>query len=402
MPQSILGGKKTVTSNFDSVFDGIIDRRASDSIKWQHYGDALPLWVADMDFRSPEPVIRALQERVAHGVFGYGFEPAELREVFTARLAELYGWRVAPEAVLFVPGVVTGFNWALRQFGKPGDGVLVQTPVYPPILSAPGCRDMLRQESALVQGRDGRYTIDMDGFAGAVTPLTRLFLLCNPHNPVGRVFSPAELSAMAEVCLRNDVLIISDEIHCDLLFPGERHQPIAALAPEIGRRTVTLMAPSKTYNIAGLKASVMIVEDLALRRRLSECLHDVAGSPNVLGMTAMLAAYREGGPWLEELLAYLTANRDYLLDYVAEELPGIHMVAPEATYLAWLDCRDASLPGSPFKFFLKQAKVALNDGCAFGPGGDGFVRLNFGCPRAILREALERMKQAIDLRLEVY
>jgi cystathionine beta-lyase len=380
-------------------FDELIDRRASDSIKWHAYdADVLPLWVADMDFRAPEPVIQALQQRVAHGVFGYCLAPPELREVIVERLARLYGWQVSTEDLVFTPGVVPGFNLAARAVTSPGDGMLVQTPVYPPILHAPANCSLTANEMELTRRPDGQYEVDFDLFAATITERTRVFLLCNPHNPVGRVFRRDELERLAELCLRHDIIICSDEIHCDLLFPGSQHIPIASLAPEIADRTITLMAPSKTYNIAGLYCSVAIIQNPELRQKFNTAGADLVGWPNILGYTAALAAYRDGQPWLDEVLRYLEGNRDFLLQYVAEHLPGISMAKPEATYLAWLDCHQAGLPGNPHEFFLKEAKVALNDGATFGPGGDGFVRLNFACPRATLVEALERMKTALSGR----
>jgi cystathionine beta-lyase len=375
--------------------DQVIDRRCTGSAKWTNYGDALPLWVADMDFRAPEPVIRALRERVEHGVFGYGCEPPELRPIVVERLHRLYGWQVEPEALLFVPGVVTGFNQAVHAVTSPGDGVLVQTPVYFPMLWAPANAGCTLDQMELTRQPDGSYDIDFDAFKAAITGRTRIFLLCNPHNPVGRVFRPGELERMAEICLRHDVIICSDEIHCDLLFSGQRHQPIAALSPEVGARTITLVAPSKTYNLAGIHASVAIVEDAELRKRFEDAAAGLVPHLDVMGYTAMVAAYRDGQPWLDELLSYLEANLDFLCDYVKNSLPGIGMARPEGTYLAWLDCRQAGIPGKPCEFFLEQAAVALNDGAAFGQGGEGFVRLNFACPRSTLEEALERMAGAL-------
>lgn len=377
-------------------FDRIIDRRGSDSIKWRAYGDALPLWVADMDFAAPEAVLDALRARVEHGVFGYAAEPPELREVLVAWLGRRFGWRVAPEALVFLPGVVSGFNVACRAAARPGEGVLVQTPVYPPMLAAAANFGLRRDEMQMTQGADGRYTVDLDAFDAAIAGDTRAFLLCSPHNPTGRIFTPAELTAMAEVCLRRDVIICSDEIHGDLVLDGGKHIPTAALDPEIGRRTITLMAPSKTFNIPGLAFSFAVVEDEALRARFTAAAKDIVPHINVLGYVAALAVYTEGEAWLEACLRYLSANRDALCDFVAQRLPGISMARPEATYLGWLDCRAAELPAGPHRFFLERAGVALNDGVAFGRGGEGFVRLNFGCPRATLMEALERMAAAVE------
>jgi cystathionine beta-lyase len=378
-------------------FDRVIDRRASDSNKWRKFpSDVLPLWVADMDFPSPPAVVAALRARVEQGFFGYLTEKAELSEVVADRLAKRYGWRVSPEAVVPIPGVIAGFNLACRALTTPGEGLLVQTPVYPPILRAAGNHGLTRDEQPLARGADGRYTVDLDAFAGAIRPRTRAFLLCNPHNPVGRVFERDDLAAMASACLRRDVWIIADEIHGDLLFDGRQHVPMASLAPEIEQRSVTLMAPSKTFNMPGLKCAVAIVPNTAVRERLVAPIGDLVPKINVLGHTAAVAAYRDGDPWLEALLRYLEGNRDFLAREV-ERLPAVRMAAPEATYLAWLDCRDSGL-ADPYRFFLERAKIALTDGTTFGPGGQGFVRLNFGCPRPLLAEALARMTRAMTDR----
>lgn len=376
-------------------FDHIIDRRNSDSIKWRWYGDALPLWVADMDFRAPEPVLRALRERVDHGIFGYAAEPPALRETLAAWLGRRFGWRVDPSAFVFVPGVVTGFNVACRAFCRPGEGVLVQTPVYPPILDAAANHGLARQDVPLIHDGAGRYAADAQAMAEAITSASRLFILCNPHNPTGRAFTEAELAHMAGVCLRHDLVICSDEIHCDLVFSGTRHIPMATLSPEVASRTVTLMAPSKTFNIPGLGFSLAIIEDRELRARFKAAAKDIVPHINALGYVAALAAYAEGEPWLEACLRYLEGNRDYLAEHVRSRMPGIRLQPPEATYLAWLDCREAGLGETPAEFFLKRAGVALNEGKIFGPGGEGFVRLNFGCPRATLSEALARMAEAL-------
>jgi cystathionine beta-lyase len=376
--------------------DQIIDRRGTCCYKWDRYPeDVLPLPVADMDFLSPQPVLRALRQRVDHGVFGYTEAPGALYDVIRERLDALYGWEVTKEQILFLPGVVVGFNLACHAIGEPGDGVLVQPPVYGPFLSAPGNARRALQ-CAEVQRSGDRYEVDFDAFEAAITDRTRTFILCNPHNPVGRVYERGELERMAEICLRHNVVICSDEIHCDLLFSGHEHIPIASLAPEVARKTITLMAPSKTFNIAGLKCSFAVIQDEALRERYRAAHAGLVSGVNLFGYAAALAAYSEGQEWLLQVLAYLEGNRDLLLDYVAKELPGIEMVVPEGTYLAWLDCRAAGIPGKPGAFFLEAARVALNDGEWFGPGGEGFVRLNFACTRALLQEALERMRGALQ------
>ena len=379
-------------------FDRVIERRPTNSNKWRKYpADVLPLWVADMDFPSPEPVVRALRERVDHGVYGYGFEGPEFGEVFVDRVQKRYGWTISPEALVMVPGVIPGLNVACHALTEPGDGLLMQLPVYPPILRSPTNHGLTRDGAPLGRERGGRYVADLDAFRASIHPRTRAFILCNPHNPVGRVFTREELAGMAGICLEHDIPIIADEIHCDLLFTGQRHVPVASLAPEIERRTITLMAPSKTFNLAGLKVSVAVIPDASLRERFMVARGDyVQAQVNILGYAGALAAYRDGQEWLDELMRYLEGNRDFVVDYVRRHLPGVSMVVPEGTYLAWLDCRSAGpAAADPFTFFLERAKVALNDGALFGAGGQGFVRLNFGTPRALLTEGLERMRRAL-------
>lgn len=378
-------------------FDCIIDRRETECIKWLEYGaGVLPMWVADMDFAAPEPVIAALRARVEHGVFGYEAHPPALVEAIVARLQQLYGWTVAPESIVFLPGVVTAFNLAAQAFLEPGDGLLIQTPVYPPFFGVTRTANAVTHGMELTRHADGYYSVNYDLFVRTITGRTRMFLLCNPHNPVGRVFREDELLSMAELCLRHDLLICSDEIHCDLIFSGHRHIPIAALAPEIAARTITLMAPSKTFNIAGLHCSFAVIPDIEVRRRYLAARRGIVDSVNVLGYTAALAAYQEGQPWLDAVLLYLEANRDFVVAFVEQFMPGVHVATPEGTYLAWLDCRSAGLPGNAHDFFLRKARVAVNDGATFGPGGEGFVRLNFGCPRALLEEGLERLRSALN------
>jgi cystathionine beta-lyase len=381
----------------DFDFDRLVDRRASDSNKWRKFpADVLPFWVADMDFPSPPAVVRALRERVEHGFFGYLAERNDLPEVVAERVAKRYGWRVSPEAVVTLPGVIAGFNQALRALTSPGDGLLIQTPVYPPILRSAGNHGLRRDEAGLARGANGRYTVDLDAFGAAFRERTRVFLLCNPHNPVGRLFGRAELEGMAAACLRRDAFIVADEIHCDLLLDGRAHVPMAAVAPEVEQRTITLMAPSKTFNLPGLKCAVGIIPNAPLRERFLAAAADLVPKIGVLGYTGALAAYRDGDDWLDALLRYLTDNRDFLVRQVRATLPGVAVAPGEATYLAWLDCRASPVAGrDPHTFFLERARVALNDGVAFGPGGEGFVRMNFGCPRPLLAEGLERMRAAL-------
>ncbi|HWQ46419.1 MAG TPA: PatB family C-S lyase [Longilinea sp.] len=382
-------------------FDHFPERRSTESVKWRIFDeDVLPMWVADMDFRSPEPVIQALHARVEHGIFGYPLPQDEFRQVVVERLANRYQWQVCPDDLIFLPGVVTGFNLVCQALTQTGQAAIIQTPVYFPFLSAPENAGLTRQENQLVMASDGRYEIDFDDFERQITPQTKMFILCNPHNPVGRVFTRPELERLAEICLRHDIYICSDEIHSDLIFSGYQHTPIATLGKQVSDRTVTLIAPSKTFNIAGLECSIAVVTNPKLRKRIEAARKGLVHGVNVLGLTAGLAAYKYGEGWLNELLVYLEGNRDFLSDFVMERLPGVRMSPMEGTYLAWLDCRGSNVADSACKSFLEKGRVALNNGADFGKGGEGFVRLNFGCPRSMLKDALERMEKVLEQKNE--
>lgn len=377
-------------------FDRVIERRGTDSAKWQRYrADVIPLWVADMDFISAQPIIQALHERADFGVLGYGWPPAGLRQVIQERLKGLYDWEVQEEQILFLPGIVPGLNLSYHAFSDRGDAVLAQPPVYFHFVNDPPAHGRLLQDPPLVR-RGNTYEIDFEAFEGSITGRTKVFLLCNPHNPVGRVFTRQELSKLAEICLRHDILICSDEIHCDLLYPGCRHIPIATLGAEIAARTITLMAPSKTFNMAGLSCGFAVITDANLLKKWHAGAQGLAPGSNVMGYAAALAAYRDGQDWLDQAMSYLKDNRDFLARYLEEKLPFLKMTKMEATYLAWIDCSDLRISGGPARFFLKHARVALNDGTEFGKGGEGFVRLNFACPRKVLAEALHRMTEAVS------
>jgi cystathionine beta-lyase len=373
-------------------FDTLIERRASGCNKWTRYPeDVLPMWVADMDFGVAEPILAAMRARLDHPVLGYGVSQAGLKARIVEWLAAQYGWRVPVEAIVPMPGVVPGFNLALRATCAPGAGVVVQTPVYPPMLKAPENWDLRRLDAPLAE--DG--SVQMGALRRALGAAGQgAFLLCNPHNPSGRVFRREELAAMAEACLAAGLAIISDEIHCDLLFDGRRHIPVASLSAEVAARTVTLMSAGKTWNIAGLNACWAVVTEPGLRARLTRAIAGVADHVNILGLIATEAALAHGEPWRQAVLAHLQANRDRLMERLAE-LPGIRANRPEGTYLAWLDCRSSAAAPDPHRFFLERARVGLNPGPDFGPPGAGFVRLNFGCPRPLLDEGLSKMARAL-------
>jgi cystathionine beta-lyase len=377
-------------------FDQFIDRRNSDSIKWNLYdSDVLPMWVADMDYSAPPVVLQALHDRVEHGVFGYACDPVALRKVIVNRLADKYEWDIKPEDIVFTPGVVVGFNIAVQAVAVPNGSILIQPPVYPPFLKSPEYAGLTIQENPLVQDENGYYGIDFDDFDRQITEDTRLFLLCNPHNPVGRVFRKNELERMAEICLKKNIPICSDEIHGDLVFQEYQHIPLASLNPEIAENTITLLAPSKTFNIAGLDCSFAVIQNRDLREKYQQTTRGITGGVNLLGVTAALAAYKSGSSWLEDLMDYLRENRDLLKETIDREMPQIRMNEPEGTYLAWLDCRNAGMKENPYDFFLKKAKIAFNKGDSFGTGGKGFVRMNFSCSKSTLNEALDRMKSAL-------
>jgi cystathionine beta-lyase len=390
-------------------FDSIIERRGTNSIKWRQYPqDVLPLWVADMDFAAPEPIRAVLQRLVELGVLGYDFPTKELRETVAARMQTLYSWQVSPDAVVATPGVVAGFTIAAHTLCMAGQGILVQPPVYPPFLKVHGNAGLVRQDAPLARETGGsllRYAVDFAVFQKAVHSAgasTGMFLLCNPHNPTGQVYSKDDLARMADICLRNDISICSDEIHSEILLGGTKHFPIAALDPEIADHTITLIAPSKTFNIPGLFCGFAIIPNKDLLERYKKTVERMAMHVSSPGLVAAQVAFSGTcDAWLAALRSYLTGNRDFLVEFVRDELQGIKTTVPDATYLAWLDCtelvKSGIISGTPYEFFLKSAKVALNEGREFGSGGEGFVRLNFGCPRAILVEALTRMKSALGV-----
>ncbi len=369
-----------------SRFDEIIDRRDSDSEKWRKYAgrDILPLWVADMDFAAPPAVLAALHRRIEHGVLGYGGPWPSLVASVLAHLESEYDWQIEAEWIVWLPGLVTGLNVACR--AVEGD-VLTATPIYPPFLSAPRLsgRALHRVELAF----DGRWHWDKSALETASTATTRLFLLCHPHNPVGRCWSRDELSMLADYAERHDLVVCSDEIHCGLVLDQDkRHIPFASLSPETARRTITLMAPSKTFNIPGLGCAFAVIADPALRRAFIRAQQGIVPHVNVLGLAAGEAAYRHGSEWHAELLDYLRGNRERVIVAVDAE-KGVKMGPVEATYLAWIDVRELGL-ADPAAHFEAHG-LGLSNGADFG--APGWLRLNFGCPRATLDEALLRFSR---------
>ena len=393
-----------VLNDIEQLFDHVPDRRHSDSTKWNFYDeDVLPLWVADMDFASPKAVIDALHQRVDHGIFGYGQEPPRLRELICARMENIAGWHITPEQIIFLPGLVCGLNVVARASDERGSDIMVNTPVYPPFLSAPVNQERTVTAVPLASSHrtDSRgrtslyYEMDFGAMQSAIQPNTKLFMLCNPHNPVGRAYTIAEQTQLADFCLRNNLDICSDAIPSDLRLGGNKHHPIAARSPEIANRTITLMAPSKTFNIPGLGCSFAIIPNADLRQRVLRAATGIVPHVNVLGFVAATAAYEHGDAWLTALKSYLTSNRDLIFDFFKSNLPSVELTLPEATYLAWLDFRAYGIE-DPYKFFLDNAKVALSSGAGFGDPGKGFVRLNFGCSKITLQQALNQMAMALS------
>lgn len=376
-------------------FDAAPDRLDTGSTKWSRYpADVLPMWIADTDFAVAPEIVAALKRRLEHPVFGYAVAKPELRDQITADLDRRFGWRIAPDDIVFLPGVESGFNMALKARLSPGERVLIQTPMYRPILDAPGHWGLETLHVPLIRGEQG-YGLDRGALAEKL-PGARAFLLCNPHNPTGYVYTRDELAFIAAACAANDTLIISDEIHCDLVFDGRPHVPTASLSPEIAKRTVTLMSASKTYNIPGLKTAFAIITDRSLRDAFNASRSGLVDSVNLIGLEATLAAYRDAGPWREALLDYLQENRDHLGRELQRLVPDIRYHPPQASFLAWLDCSALGLKETPHAFFLREAKLGLYAGEVFGAGYENFVRLNFGCTRAILTEAVERMAAALS------
>ena len=379
-------------------FDQVIDRRNSDSIKWNLFEeDVLPLWVADMDFMSPPDVLDAIHRRVDHGLFGYSIPQETTKLAVQDWLIKRHGWKVQIDDILIIPGVIQAFNVAAAAFSQPGDSVLIQTPAYHPFFDVSSNSNLIQIVSPLACDAEGRYSLDSSNFSNSLRPNTRTFLLCNPHNPTGRVFKELELLTMAQFCLENNTIICSDEIHSDIVHAGSKHIPIASLSPEIAQSTVTLISPTKTFNLAGLKSSAVIIPNPRLRELYANQLSGFVGSVNVLGEIAMAAAYGYGTEWLSELLTYLESNRQFVIDYIRNEVPGIAISPPEGTYLAWLDCKNLDIT-DPADFFLTQARVSFNSGLWFGENYKDHVRLNFGCPQTTLSMALERIKKAVQSR----
>lgn len=375
-----------------SIFDQIPERCGTGSLKWDRYRDrdVVPLWVADMDFYSPQPVIEALQTRAALGVYGYTVPYPEVTDAVLAYLRSRHGLEASADWIVWLPGLVQGLNLICRAVGESGDAVMITPPVYPPFLSAPGFSDRERIDAEL-RWDGSRWTFDFEAMERLVTPRTKLFVLCSPHNPVGRVWTREELERVVDFCERYDLVLCSDEIHCDLILDDVPFVPTLSLGERAAKRTVTFLSPSKTYNLPGLSCAYAVIPDAKLRTAFKKACRGVVTEINAFGYVGCLNAYQHGEPWRRELIAYLRTNRDLVYRELGPLAPKLKMWPMEATYLAWIDARGLGVE-NPHRFFEEHG-VGLSNGVDFG--APGFVRLNFGCSRATLVEGLERIKRAV-------
>ena len=385
-------------------FDRVPNRRIPGIVnKWTYYPQEglLPMWVADMDFPAPKPILDALRKALNHGVLGYELASNALLETVAARMDRLYGWKIKPEWVIPVTGIVSGFNVAARAFASAKKGYLIQPPVYNEFHELKNNLGLVQLDAPLVKSVRGNiihYEVDWDLFKKQAKK-AGMFLLCNPHNPLGILFSRSDLRRMAEICLANNVLIVSDEIHSELLLEDKKFAPIAKLSSEVAQNTITLIAPSKTFNVPGLFCGFAIIPNKELRDKYLKVVEHLRLHVASLGLRAAQAAFSgQCDEWLKELRCYLTGNRDFLVDYVTNNMPGVRVTKPQATYLAWLDFTQLDLEKSPYQFFFEKSKVALSDGAIFGENGKGHVRLNFGTSRRILQQGLDRMNQGLRSR----
>ena len=391
-------------------FNRFIDRRDSFSLKWSKEAlqmvfkkdddDLLPLWVADMDFECPKPVVDALKKEADGCVYGYNWHGTpKYFDAVTGWMDRRHQWKVDPKWIVYSPGIVPAINMMVQTYSNIGDKIIVQPPVYYPFFSAVtanGRKLLLNQ----LHYENQKYTFDFEDFEEkAKDPLTKIFILCSPHNPVGRVWTREELKKLGDICLEHDILIISDEIHHDLVLPGNKHTVFSTISEELEQKTIVCTAPSKTFNLAGLQVSNIIIPNEKMRQSfINTIVHkNGIGIPNSFGIVAMIAAYNEGEEWLEQVLRYIDSNFEYLKDFIRSKVPIVKYIEPEGTYLAWLDFNSLGLNDEELKnVILNKANIALDGGKLFGAGGEGFQRINVACPKSILEETMQRIKKAID------
>ena len=383
-------------------FDEEVSREGTDCIKYDLredvFGrkDVIPMWVADMDFRTPGFITEKLRQRLDHEIYGYSFRPPEYYNSIIKWYSARHNWQIEKENICFCPGIVPALNLCTLAFTRPGDSIIVQPPVYFPFFSAVESHGRKLVYNQLLE-RDGKWSMDLDSLAASVTEDTKMIIISSPHNPVGRVWVRGELEKLADICLRNKIIILSDEIHCDLVLPGFYHTPVAKISEDIADITVTCISPSKTFNLAGLPTASVIISNPVLRKyfnRKVESLH--LGNGNIFGTVASVAAYSEGYEWLDALMEYIEGNVNLVTGYCRELIPEILPVRPEATYMIWLDCRKFAMSGKELQsFFVNKAGVGMNEGSTFGPGGEGFMRMNLAAPRSKVEKAMQQIEKAV-------
>jgi len=383
-------------------FDIEICRLGTDCEKWDdlknQFGvkDVIPMWVADMDFQSPQPVIEALKQRVEHGVYGYGLRSESYFESIVDWLKRRHQWSIKKEWITHSPGVIPALSLSIQSFTKPGDKIMIQPPVYhhfARVIQAAG-REVVTNPLVL---ENGHYSIDFEDLEAKIDETVKMLILCSPHNPVGRVWSKEELTRLGQICRKHNILVVADEIHCDFVFQTHTHIPFASISEEFANHSITCIAPSKTFNLMGVQTSSIIIPNGEQRDRFNQELQTTSiGSPNIFGAVALEAAYRFGEEWLDQVLDYLQGNLEYTLSYFRNNIPEINVIQPEGTYLVWLDCRELRFSGKELnEFMLQNARVAMNQGQIFGKEGEGFMRLNIACPRSMLQKALSGMENAV-------
>jgi cystathionine beta-lyase len=392
-------------------FDKVYNRKNTDCSKWDcvksvfGHDDILPLWVADMDFPAAQPIVEALKKRAEHPFYGYTRPGSKVLEAVADRLQRKFGWKIDPEWVVFTPGVIPALNIAVRTFTRPGDEVILQQPVYFPFFGAvtsSGCQIMNNPLKLI----NGRYEMDFEDLKKKFEPKAgmhpspsraKAIIMCNPHNPIGRLWTKEEQTRLGEIVIRSGGLVIADEIHCEILFKGFKHTPFGSISEEFAQNSIVCMSPSKTFSLAGLEVSSIIIPNKKLRKDFANMRTGLVPEPNLFGYAAMEAAYRHGDEWLEQILDYLQANLEFMLDYFEQRIPRIKVIKPQGSYLVWLDCRALNMDNEELKLFMREkAKVGFDDGYVFGEGGGGFERINIACPRTILEEALSRIEKAVN------
>lgn len=386
----------------NSRFGEFIDRRNTHCVKWdsieKRFGrdDVIPLWVADMDFATLPEIITSIKQRAEHGIFGYTQIPDELDRAIVNWMNKK-GWKIKKDWIVYTPGVVTALNLAVCALTEPGDSVIIQPPVYPPFFSVAKNHKRHTLLNQLVY-KDNQYYMDFFDLESKMASGAKMMILCSPHNPVGRVWTRDELNKLVELCLKYDVLLVSDEIHSDLIYPSYRHIAIASLSEDLAQHSVTCISPSKTFNVPGLMLSATIIPNDKLRRKFRTLIDQFAmNSINIFGIVAAQAAYSYGHEWLTELIDYLKGNLEYLKSFISDHIPQIEIVEPQGTYLVWLNFKKLGMDSKQLNnFLINKARIGLNNGAEFGPGGEGFMRMNIACPRSTLVEGLNRLKEAIE------